>query len=318
MNRRAFYRELGRRLREEETVSVWTGIEGGYKGEHFFIKPGVDESDRDGRQFFREDFSGRPQVVVLGGGHISLALERVLKTLDVSLTVVDERPEFACRERFAEADRVLCMSFQEFDKVDFGSNPYYIIVTRGHRDDYICLRYALNSPRAYVGMIGSKNKVAATFERLRAEGISEELIREVHAPIGLDIGGNTPGEIAVSIAAELIQVRNQRPRIIFSEKLTEALERESGPLVMATVLVKRGSSPGKPGSRMLINRNGETFGTIGGGTVEYTVIQKAKRFLEEHPGEDLFEICEYNLSNEGAASLGMICGGYIKVLLERL
>lgn len=256
--------------------------------------------------------------MVFGGGHISLALEKVLKTLDLTLTVVDDRLEFANRERFSEADRVLTMSYEKLSEVDFGFAPYFIIVTRGHKDDDICLRYALSVKHSYIGMIGSKGKVALTFERLAADGISREALAEVHAPIGLKIGGNTPGEIAISIAAELVQVKNQKKRSLFSEELAQGLREERGPLVMATVIEKNGSSQGKRGARMLVNEKGDIYGTVGGGTVEYTVIQEAENFLRENTGEDLFEIREYNLSNEGAASLGMICGGHIKVLLEKL
>ena len=218
----------------------------------------------------------------------------------------------------AGADRVLTMSYEKLSEVDFGFAPYFIIVTRGHKDDDICLRYALSVKHSYIGMIGSKGKVALTFDRLAADGISWEALAEVHAPIGLKIGGYTPGEIAISIAAELVQVKNQKKWSLFSEELAHGLREERGPLVMATVIEKNGSSPGKRGARMLVNEKGDIYGTVGGGTVEYTVIQEAENFLRENTGEDLFEIREYNLSNEGAASLGMICGGHIKVLLEKL
>ena len=308
MKRREFYLELSRKLQNGETVKVWTDLE---KGSHSFEEPGEGT-------FFEEEFAGRTQVVVFGGGHISLALEKVLKTLDLTLTVVDDRLESANRERFSEADRVLTMSYEKLSEVDFGFAPYFIIVTRGHKDDDICLRYALSVKHSYIGMIGSKGKVALTFDRLAADGISREALAEVHAPIGLKIGGNTPGEIAISIAAELVQVKNQKKRSLFSEELAQGLREERGPLVMATVIEKNGSSPGKRGARMLVNEKGDIYGTVGGGTVEYTVIQEAENFLRENTGEDLFEIREYNLSNEGAASLGMICGGHIKVLLEKL
>ena len=175
MKRREFYLELSRKLQNGETVKVRTDLE---KGSHSFEEPGEGT-------FFEEEFAGRPQVVVFGGGHISLALEKVLKTLDLTLTVVDDRLEFANRERFSEADRVLTMSYEKLSEVDFGFAPYFIIVTRGHKDDDICLRYALSVKHSYIGMIGSKGKVALTFDRLAADGISREAVAEVHAPIGL-------------------------------------------------------------------------------------------------------------------------------------
>lgn len=263
---------------------------------------------------WKETFYGRPRVVVFGGGHVSLALERVLKTLDLHLTVVDDRPEFASRERFREADEVLCTDFSDMSRLDFGDCAYYVIVTRGHSHDYTCLVQAMKRPHAYIGMIGSRKKVSATFQRLREEGWSEGAIAEIHAPIGLKIGGITPGEIAVSIAAELIQEKNKKEKTVFQEEIAEGLAREKGPLVLAVVLNKTGSSPGKKGCRLLVAENGRTYGTIGGGAVEHAVIQEAAASL----GRELFEVREYNLSDVGAASLGMICGGQIRVLLESL
>lgn len=200
--------------------------------------------------------------MVFGGGHISLALEKVLKTLDLTLTVVDDRLEFAHRERFSEADRVLTMSYEKLSEVDFGFAPYFIIVTRGHKDDDICLRYALSVKHSYIGMIGSKGKVALTFDRLAADGISREALAEVHAPIGLKIGGNTPGEIAISIAAELVQVKNQKKRSLFSEELAQGLRKKEA-LSLWLRLSRRTVPPGKTGARMLVNEKGDIYGHRG-------------------------------------------------------
>lgn len=309
MERRAFYREMVRRLEREGRVDVTTWLSGSRKGEKVFGLHGEEP------ETFRETLSGKLPVVVLGGGHVSLALEKILKLLEFHLTVIDDREEFANRERFSLADEVLKMDFEkELPQAVFPEGAYYIIVTRGHQYDYFCLKEILKRTSGYVGMIGSRKKVAAAFQRLREEGITEEEIRRVHAPIGLPIGGSTPAEIAVSIAAEIIQVKGNSGMQGLEEEVQETLMKEEGPLVMVTVLKKEGSSPRGRGSRMLVDEHGSIKGSIGGGAVEY----EAARYAREAMGRELFETVQYALSDGQAADLGMICGGSIRVLFESL
>ena len=309
MERRAFYRELIRRLESEGRVDVTTWLSGKHQGEKWFGFHGEEA------ETFRETLRGKIPVIVLGGGHVSLALENILKLLEFHLTVIDDREEFANRERFSLADEVFRMDFEtEFPQAVFTEGAYYIIVTRGHQYDYICLKEILKRTSGYIGMIGSRKKVAAAFQRLREEGVSEEEIRRVHAPIGLPIGGSTPAEIAVSIAAEIIQVKETSGVQGLEEEVKETLLKEEGPLVMVTVLKKEGSSPRGRGSRMLVGEYGKIKGSIGGGAVEY----EAARYAKESLGHELFETVQYRLSDGQAADLGMICGGSIQVLFESL
>ena len=127
------------------------------------------------------------------------------------MTVIDDRNSFANRERFAEADEIVVEEFGEvFKKTRPSRNEYAVIVTRGHKHDSVVLEEVLKNPPKYTGMIGSKRKVKIIFDDLRRKGVTEDLLQTVHAPIGIDIGAETPQEIAVSIVAELIKIRSSR------------------------------------------------------------------------------------------------------------
>ena len=147
------------------------------------------------------------RLILCGGGHVSLQVAQIAQRLDFALAVIDDRPEFANPDRFPMA-RVLCMPFLEaLDQLGGGAQDYYVILTRGHVFDRTCLEWVLRHERAYVGMIGSRIKVAAVMTALEEAGWPRSVLEQVYSPIGLEIGAQTPAEIAVSIAAELIQVR---------------------------------------------------------------------------------------------------------------
>jgi xanthine dehydrogenase accessory factor len=149
-----------------------------------------------------------PTLLIVGGGHIGKALAQIGKLCGFVVAVVDDRPEYASRERFPEADQVLCGDFQEVLR-GFPIDPstYIVCVTRGHRHDEVSLRQVVGSPAAYVGMIGSRRRVGTVLQHLVEDGADPQAVARVHTPIGLDIGAETPEEIAVSIMAEIIQVR---------------------------------------------------------------------------------------------------------------
>lgn len=307
---RAFYLEMLQRLKREGQVEAATRLSGQDRGAKMFA-PARAEDD-----LFTERIYGCITVVVCGGGHVALALERILKMLELRLIVVDDRPEYADRKRFSLADEVCCQEYDEFfARAQLPADSYYIIVTHGHQKDQDCLRQILARPHGYVGMIGSRRKVAASFALLRQEGFTEEQIGEVYAPIGLPIGGNAPAEIAVSIAAQLIQYKTERApgaSGMFGRDLAEALVSCRAPCVMVTVLEIQGSSPGKPGNRMLVGKEGILAGSIGGGKVEYMAIDHAR----EHCGTVFFDLREYDLSDRDEAGVGMVCGGRVKVMFE--
>jgi xanthine dehydrogenase accessory factor len=151
---------------------------------------------------------------VFGAGHCGEKLVPVLSAIGFFTVIVDDRGDFANRERFPAADRIVVPD--SFDGVvatlPVDEDSYIIIVTRGHSHDKNVLRQALPTRARYIGMIGSRAKVAEAFQILRDEGVSSDQLARVHSPIGLSIGAETPEEIAISIAAEMIQVRASKGR----------------------------------------------------------------------------------------------------------
>jgi xanthine dehydrogenase accessory factor len=150
-------------------------------------------------------------MLIAGAGHLGQALARQADWLGFEVTVIDDRAEFACRERFREGAALIVgdigRAVREFP---ISTDTYVIIVTRGHGHDAEALRACIHSSAAYIGMIGSRNKVALMREHFLREGwASSEEWDRIHAPIGLKIGSRTVEEIAVSIAAELTQVRSR-------------------------------------------------------------------------------------------------------------
>ena len=264
---------------------------------------------------FVEQFSGIPRWVILGGGHISLALADLGKLLGFHVTVVDDRKEFVNRERFPQVDCLICDDFDcVFDKIPDFSQTYYIVVTRGHQADSICAKQICKRKYAYFGMIGSRAKVAKTKENLLAAGVLQKQIDTLHAPIGLPIGAVTPEEIAVCIAAEIIQVKNRKPRKTISDEFLQTVcTQKSG--VVAVIVEKDGSAPREAGARMFVQNGHIVCGTIGGGAIEQHAI---KHCAEMQQQQNMFDVQRYVLHNKDSASLGMICGGSNMVFFYKI
>jgi xanthine dehydrogenase accessory factor len=160
-------------------------------------------------QVFFEVMLEPPKLIVVGAGHIAVPLVQIAKVLDFHVTVIDDRLLYANRERFPAADEVLVGDMaQMLKEMTLTPSCYIVLITRGHKYDEPCLREILHSKAKYIGMIGSKRRIKACFQRFRdEEKIAEEVIERVYAPIGLDIATETPPEIALSILAEVIKVR---------------------------------------------------------------------------------------------------------------
>lgn len=157
---------------------------------------------------FMDEFNLNSRAFIFGGGHVGLALEPVLRHIDFATTVIDDRAEYASRERFPGSRVVVVPSFAEsFKSLQCDENTYIVIVTRGHMGDLDVLREALKQPCAYIGMIGSRNKNKLLYAKLKEEGVTQEQLDRIYAPIGENIYAETPEEIGISIAAEMIRVR---------------------------------------------------------------------------------------------------------------
>lgn len=150
----------------------------------------------------------QPRVILFGGGHVAQVMARQLDLLDCRVWVVEDREEFAKEALFPTAERVIRSDYEQAKKlVEPGERDSIIVMSRGHETDYQILRWTLKTDAAYIGCIGSRRKIALTKERLLKDGLTTEQIEKMHAPIGLAIGAETPAEIAVSVAAELIACR---------------------------------------------------------------------------------------------------------------
>jgi xanthine dehydrogenase accessory factor len=159
-----------------------------------------------------------PMLFIFGAGHIGQCTAGIARTLGFRVSVIDDRIKYANSDRFPSADHLYVEPWDEvFRKLPVNSTSYILIATRGHQFDFACLRYALTTTARYIGLLGSRRKTKLLFQALEKEGVDPAGFERVHAPVGIDIGSETPEEIAVSIAAELIAVRKKQPRTTRSE-----------------------------------------------------------------------------------------------------
>jgi xanthine dehydrogenase accessory factor len=158
-------------------------------------------------EVFVEPILPLPVTYIFGGGHISTALAKSANAAGFGIVIIDDREQFANRERFPMAQEVFTSYENAFERIAPSASSYVVIVTRGHRDDMRVLAWAVRTRARYVGMIGSRRKVLSVYQALEKEGYLAEEFSRVYAPMGLEIGALSPEEIAISIAAELVAVR---------------------------------------------------------------------------------------------------------------
>ena len=278
----------------------------------------------EGERYLRR-FVPRERLILLGGGHVSHALARLAATLDFAVTVVDDRPDYANRERFPEAEQIVCDGFESAIRaLDVRAGDYVCILTRGHRWDGECLRALLRGTEpTYLGMIGSKRRVKGLLGALVEEGFDAERISRIHAPVGLMIGAVTPEEIAVSIAAQLIEHRHALSDVTDEAALAQTntdldmlrfLARGEGKKALCLVLDTHGSTPVKSGAAMAVDALGRGYGTVGGGCGEAEVMRRARALLTSGGSA----VIEVDMTDDAAAEDGLTCGGTMRVYVEAL
>ena len=160
---------------------------------------------------FIEPIIAIPTLYLFGGGHVSLQIAKLAKTVGFKVVVIDDRPAFANKERFPMVDEARVEDLETvFERLNIDDQSYIVAVTRGHQHDQPVIEQAVRTEARYIGMIGSKRKIARMWKKLIERGADPDRLSQVHAPIGLEIGADTPEEIAVSIVAQLIQTRRGR------------------------------------------------------------------------------------------------------------
>ena len=269
-----------------------------------------------------EPFFPKERLIILGGGHVALPVADFAAKTGFLVTVVDDRLSFANPGRFPMAEKVVCDSFEHaIEELKIKESDYVCIITRGHRHDADCLRMiGRGKEPAYLGMIGSRRRVAIVRETLLEEGYDPERLARLKSPIGLPIGGVTPEEIAISIMAEIIQVKRlsredkrvkNRSDLDF-DVLSRLAEETDEPKAVVTVISSQGSSPRGAGAKMIVYRDGRILGSIGGGCSEAAVLGEARSLI----GTGKYKVIHVDLTGDAAEDEGMVCGGIMDVLVE--
>ncbi|MDR0357466.1 MAG: XdhC family protein [Clostridiales Family XIII bacterium] len=284
-----------------------------------FAKSGpVSCSERENGLAVVEHYLPRSRMIILGCGHIALALTKMAKLTDFRIVVFDDRPMFANSERFPDAEEVICDDFKRvFDRIEVRETDCIVIVTRGHKHDTECLEGVLSGAMpAYIGMIGSKRRVSIVLKQLEERGFEREALARVHTPIGLRIGAVTPAEIAVSILSEVIRVK--RLELGAAEgrssdvEIVEWLARHGDEAdALITILSTEGSVPRATGAKMAMTYEGRTVNTIGGGCAESDVMNRARIVIRSGG----YEVVTVDM-RDSAEDDGMVCGGTMRVLIE--
>lgn len=259
------------------------------------------------REAFMQTMTAPVRLVICGGGHVARALAPAALRVGFSVTVLEDRAQVLKEGQFAPEVELRCGDFVKLLREgEFPKNAFFAIMTQGHTADWVCLREILRLPHAYLGLMGSRRKIASTQKMLKQEGFGETALDGVHTPIGISIGAETPAEIAVSIVAELIQCRSELGlEAPLDSGVAEALD--AAPYAMVTLVKCSGSTPRSEGARMLVFPDGSIRGTIGGGISEAVAKRQALEALKA--GRPRLE--HYALDG----SAGSICGGRVTYLI---
>jgi xanthine dehydrogenase accessory factor len=196
------------------TEGAWALLETAQEARTFGVAEFAPElSEWATAQILCERIESEPRIVICGAGHVGAALAQLASFIGYSATLIDDRAEFVTRERVPD-ERISLLATTSWsnavrEAIGNGRGVSVAVVTRGHNEDEECMRAIISTNANYIGLIGSKRRTNIVLERLRQKGASEEHLRRVHAPIGLDIGAITPEEVALAILAEIVATRRQ-------------------------------------------------------------------------------------------------------------
>ena len=330
------YKEIYERILNREGVLLttrWIGDEGKTSDIQRTITTcakdaGILEAKLLENHYLVEPITPKERLIILGGGHVAVPICSNAARLGFAVTVIEDRKTFATKERFPDARQVICGDYIEsLQNLHITSYDYIVIVTRGHRSDSTCLKAVLDGELpAYLGMIGSRNRVHQQLDILKEAGYPAEVLDKICTPIGLDIGAITPYEISISILAQIICYKRKPSQYFFAKNRTVntsdleldvlkyLAKHEGEPMAMATIFNTRGSSPRKEGAKMLILPDGTIIGTIGGGMMENLAYQEGLNLI----GTGRYKVLYLNMKGKVAANAGMVCGGDMDVLVEDL
>lgn len=313
---------IGEKMITSSEGTKWMSDEGGYFSTHsddVLAAANNIMTEIDGVKVYSELLGNNSELVICGAGHVSMPVIDLAKTLGFRVVAIDDREQFVSNAVKHGADEGVCAGFSEaLPGIQGSPDTYFVIVTRGHKYDTECLLEIVKKPYAYIGMIGSRRKIGMVRDLLIANDVPQDVIDSVHMPIGLDIDAETPEEIAVAILAEIIGVKNSVKRNSgFSGRMMDALlDDNRGTAVLASIVSKRGSAPRGAGARMLCGSKGLLAGTIGGGLAEARTLEIAAEMLDQDSCEPC--VIQVDMTGQEIEDEGMICGGVIEVLLERV
>ncbi len=186
-------------------------------------------------EIFVEPILSEPKVILMGAGHVAQAIAKVADLVGFQVAVADDRESFASRERFPQSQEIVLAPFEEcLQQIAVTENSFLLVVTRGHRHDQIALEQAIQTRARYVGLIGSRRKIQLIVENLLRKGYGAETFDRLYAPIGLEIGSETPEEIAVSVMGELIAIlkgvhQRHKKQLFVKKVIGKAQERVRAP-----------------------------------------------------------------------------------------
>ena len=285
------------------------------KVESFLRTPSNGICDMGNGKVFVECLGMSERIIVCGAGTVGQEVIKLGKMLGLRVVVLEDRKEYADIAMALGADDVLCMEFNHgFEKLDERQSDYYIVVTREHKFDKVCLEHILRRENTYVGMMASRNRGTILKENLKSEGFDEACVDKIHSPIGLSIKAETPAEIAVSIYAEIIKHKNEKAKMEgFTKEILERLAIDSieEKVILATIVDRTGSAPRDIGTKMLIYENGEKVGSVGGGWIEANALKLAKEMFEMGRINALYETDKNSRD-------AILCGGIETIYLEQI